>query len=262
MVRANRDQEDQQKRHRVPQELKLWYKSSAFLVIGHWSSVIGRLEGSHSGLVRRLGKAVSGKPDRGFESPILRMKNIVLFGDSLFGRFGREYMLRLESLLPNSTIYNCAAGGCDTRDGLKCADFIATLESDVVCLSFGVNDSNPFKGQPVPIEEFESNLDSIIKAFSASTVILFPCPPVHDPNDPDGTREFNEVLERYNQVIKDLAAKNGSQCINSKKIYGTLAEHNQEYHLEDGLHLNDLGYRTLIKQLAGLLQRDETIIGN
>ena len=31
-----------------------------------------QLEGSHSGLVRCLGKAVSGQPDREFESPTLR----------------------------------------------------------------------------------------------------------------------------------------------------------------------------------------------
>lgn len=38
------------------------------------------MEGSHSGLVRRLGKAVSGKLDRGFKSLTLRINNLLVTG--------------------------------------------------------------------------------------------------------------------------------------------------------------------------------------
>lgn len=118
------------------------------------------------------------------------MKSIVLFGDSLFGRFGRDYILQLEGAVKDSTVYNCAAGGFNTFDGLKRADFIAKLKTDYVCISFGANDCNPFKGQPVALEKFAQNLTSMIQSFTGSKIILFPCPPVYDPNDPVETKKL------------------------------------------------------------------------
>ena len=177
------------------------------------------------------------------------MKSIILFGDSLFGRFGREYILQLEEFVKDSTVYNCAAGGFNTRDGLNRADFIARLKADYVCISFGANDSSPFKGYPVSIEEFVQNLNSIIKSFSGSKIILFPCPPVYDPNDLVGTKKFNNILLQYNNVIKEIAVKSNSDLIDSETIYGDLLEKGENYHIEDGLHLNDLGYQKLIEEL-------------
>lgn len=182
------------------------------------------------------------------------MKNIVLFGDSFFGRFGREYILRLEGVAKNITVYNCAAGGFDTRDGLKRADFIARLKAEYVCISFGANDSSPFKGQSIPIEEFAKNLTSIIKSFVNSKVILFTCPPVYDPNDPMETKKINDIIYQYNVVIKDIATKTNLDCIDSETIYGKLLEKGENYHIEDGLHLNNLGYQVLIEELSRLIK--------
>lgn len=182
------------------------------------------------------------------------MKNIILFGDSLFGRFGRDYITQLEEAVKDITVYNCAAGGFDTRDGIKRADFIAQLKADYVCLSFGVNDSNPFKGQPVPLEEFIQKFTSIVQSFSSSKIILFPCPPVYDPKDPEGTKSFNDILNKYNEAIKDIAIKTDSEIIDSETVYGQLLKQGENYHLEDGLHLNDLGYQKLIESLARLIK--------
>lgn len=182
------------------------------------------------------------------------MKSVVLFGDSLFGRFGRDYILKLESAVENITVYNCATGGFNTSDGLKRADFISKLEADYVCLSFGANDSSPFKGQPVPLEEFAKNLFSIIKSFSGSKIILFPCPPVHDPNDPIETKNYNDLLVQYNKVVKDVALKTDSGFIDSQTIFGELLNKGENYHIEDGLHLNNLGYQKLLEELAKLIK--------
>ena len=182
------------------------------------------------------------------------MKSVVLFGDSLFGRFGRDYILQLEETVKDITVYNCAAGGFNTRDGLKRADFTAQLKADYVCLSFGANDSSPFKGQPVPLVEFANNLTSIIQAFADSKVILFPCPPVYDPSDPAETKNFNKVLIQYNAIIKDIAIKTNSELINSENVYGELLDKDEKYHIEDGLHLNNLGYQRLIEELIKLIK--------
>ena len=178
------------------------------------------------------------------------MKSIVLFGDSLFGRFGRDYILQLEGAVKDFTVYNCAAGGFNTCDGLKRADFIAKLKADYVCLSFGANDCNPFKGQPVALEEFAQNFKSMIQSFAGSKIVLLPCPPVYDPNDPVETKNFNDILAQYNAVVKDIAKKTNSDCIDSETIYGKLLEKGENYHVKDGLHLNELGYQKLIEELS------------
>ena len=181
------------------------------------------------------------------------MKNVVLFGDSLFGRFGRDCILQLEQKTKDTVVYNCAAGGFNTRDGIRRAGFIAKLHADYVCLSFGANDSNPFMGQAVPLEEFAENLATIVESFKGSRVILFPCPPVYDANDREGTKNFNDILARYNQAIKDAAQKTGSIRIDSEAVFGKLFHQGKNYHMEDGLHLNELGYQELIKELARLV---------
>lgn len=182
------------------------------------------------------------------------MKHIILFGDSLFSRMTRNYILQLESLLGDVMVHNCATGGFDTRDGKKRADFIATLHADYVCLSFGANDAGPFSGHPVPLEEFEKNLISIITSFKGSNIILFPCPPVNDPNDVVGTKEYNELLTVYNNTIITVAQKMHVQCIDSVTVYGRLMQAGENYHIEDGLHLNDVGYQMLLHELTNKMQ--------
>ena len=166
----------------------------------------------------------------------------------MFGRFGRKHILGMEEALKDAVVYNCAAGGFDTRDGLKRAAFTAKLKADYVCLSFGANDSNPFKGRPVPIAEFVDNYREIVGAFSGSRVIIFPCPPVRDFNDLKEAENFNAELVAYNAAIKILAEKTGVIWIDSQKIYGKSLAKGENYHIEDGLHLNDLGYRILIRE--------------
>lgn len=182
------------------------------------------------------------------------MKSVVLFGDSLFGRFGRSYILQLEEVVEHIIVYNCAAGGLNTRDGILRANFIGKLKADYVCLSFGANDSSSFNGQPVPLAEFTQNFVSIIQSFIGSKIILFPCPPVYDPNNPVETKKFNDVLSQYNSVIKDTAVKTNSSFIDSATIYGELLEKGDNYHTEDGLHLDDFGYQKLIAELAKLIK--------
>lgn len=181
------------------------------------------------------------------------VKSIVLFGDSLLGRFGKDLIIKLEKAVPNSMVYNCAAGGLNTVDGLKRAAFIAKLKPEYVILSFGANDSSPEEGRKVPERDFEKNYDAIIKSFSGSGVIIFPCPPADDPKDPMGTQSFNNTLARYNKIIRSVAKNNGAMLIDSERVYGDLLARGRNYHEEDGLHFNDEGYGVFIREVAKLV---------
>lgn len=182
------------------------------------------------------------------------MKSIVLFGDSLLSRMGRVNIHQLENNVDGLIVCNCAIGGINTRDAIKRMNLIAKIKPEYVCLSFGVNDGYPFHAEKVPIEEFVNNLISIIKVFDKSKIILFPCPPGYDANDPAGTKKFNDAMQEYNLKIKEVTQQTGARYIDSDLIYGKLAESNQNYHIEDGLHLNDLGYEILVAELSKIIK--------
>lgn len=182
----------------------------------------------------------------------MHTKSIVLFGDSLLGRFGKALIDKLEVVVKDITVYNCAAGGLNTQDGIRRADFIAKLKPDFVIFSFGANDCAPWKKQ-VPEKDFEKNYDSIIKSFSGSKMIVFPCPPANDPKDTEGTKQFNEILSRYNKIVYSVAKNNGVMLIDSEKVYNALLTSGNDYHEEDGLHLNDNGYAVFIKEVSALI---------
>ena len=182
------------------------------------------------------------------------MKSIVLFGDSLLSRMGRDYIHQLENNVDDLIVCNCAIGGLNTRDAIKRMNFIAKIKPDFVCLSFGVNDGYPFHTEKIPIDEFVNNLISIIKVFNESKIILFPCPPGYDANDLVETKKFNDVMQEYNSKIKEVAHQTGTHYIDSDLLYGKLQELDQNYHIEDGLHLNDLGYEILVAELSKIIK--------
>jgi len=177
------------------------------------------------------------------------MKTIILFGDSHLGHFGWRWMSKLETKLKNSTVYNCAAGGLNTKDGIKQAPFISKLKPDYVILSFGGNDAATWK-DGVPIKEFESNYNQIVESFNGSKVILFLPPPANDSKDAKGTEEYNESLLKYNKLIREISKRKKTGLIDSERIYGKLLDKGKNYHEEDGVHLNDKGYEILIKELV------------
>ncbi|HEY1645892.1 MAG TPA: hypothetical protein VGF75_06000, partial [Candidatus Saccharimonadales bacterium] len=68
------------------------------------------------------------------------MKKLVLYGDSLFAQAGKHRLTMFEEVLAGYDVYNCAAGGWNTNDCLKKAEYISKLEPDVLVISLGTND--------------------------------------------------------------------------------------------------------------------------
>lgn len=181
-----------------------------------------------------------------------KRKSVVLFGDSLLGRFGKSLIQQLENKLENTTVYNCAAGGLNTEDGVERADFISQLRPNYVVISFGANDCAPWKEQ-IPLEKFENNLQRIVESFSQAKVVMFLCPSASDFDDKEGTAQFNDLLQRYNDCATQVAIKNGASVIDSQRTYGELLKSGNDYHVGDGIHLNEVGYDILIEELVRLI---------
>jgi lysophospholipase L1-like esterase len=180
------------------------------------------------------------------------MKNLVLFGDSLLGRFGKDLIVDLETKVPGLKVYNCAAGGQNSKDGVDHVDYIAKLKPDYVVICFGSNDAAPWKKQ-IEISEYQENMSKILESFDESLVIGFPCPPANDPNDPNGTKEFNNLLREYNEAFKKVCESKSAQYIEVDKIFGELLKNGNDYHMGDGIHLDKLGYGVFIDKLVELI---------
>lgn len=69
-----------------------------------------------------------------------------------------------------------------------------------------------------------------------------------------GTENFNNNIDKYNQVIKELSIKYKVHFIDSKLIYGEFLDKGENYHIDDGMHLNEIGYQVLIEELSKLIK--------
>ena len=182
------------------------------------------------------------------------MKNLILFGDSHFGRMGQKRIAKLEALLANTLVHNMAAGGFTSTECILRSAYISNLHPDYICLSIGTNDCNILKGQPVSLEQFEKNIREICTNFVNITtntkIIVFPAAPVHDSNDIPTSEKFNAVLFEYNNALSRIALEFGYQTIDTKTAYLKHHDAGTIYLDEDGLHLNDFGYEVLIEEIA------------
>ena len=170
--------------------------------------------------------------------------NIVLFGDSLLGRFNKNLINQLEQTIPSSTAYNCAAGGWNSNDGMKRVEYIAKLNPNVVVLSFGANDTAPWKEQ-VALSTFIQNMEFMVRTFTKAKVIVLLCPHV-SVESPEQTKEFNNNLDVYNETIKRICDERHAAYIDSDELLGHLGD----YHEDDGVHLNQAAYDLIIEEIG------------
>jgi len=180
------------------------------------------------------------------------MKKLVLFGDSLFAQAGKHRVIMFEQALPGYDVYNCAVGGWDTNDCVSKAPYISKLKPDVLVISLGTNDAAPWK--QVPLEKFKENIPKIFNAFSASKVVYFLPTPVDEVKiaNTDKNRSIKGIKE-YHDAAKEVCEAHGVAYINSFEIFQPLLDSGKEYHIEDGVHFNDLAYKIITNELASIL---------
>lgn len=177
------------------------------------------------------------------------MRKLVLFGDSLIKNLNKEMCDEIGEKA-DVDVYNCAVGGWNSYDGVEKAPFIAGLKPELVVLSFGTNDSAPWK--KVELEKFKANLEQIFQSFSDAEKIFFLPPPVNEKLQTGGQRRLNSLVEEYYTVAKELCLSNKVKIMDSWQVFKPMLDSGQNYHDDDGVHFNDLGYKTLIDEIVKL----------
>lgn len=175
---------------------------------------------------------------------------IVLYGDSILAYLDKKKITSLEQAVSHETIvYNCSTGGFNTGDALNRAEFISKLSADIFVLSFGLNDSAPWK--QVSLDEFKENLEKMIKIFGSEKVV-FMAPPLIDEDKQEGDeKRTNSLLLEYINVTKQIAESNNCRFVDINPALETATE---EIHIEDGVHLTDLGNKIMLKTLGDILK--------
>ena len=181
------------------------------------------------------------------------MKKLVLFGDSLFAHLSKSYLLELEGRLKEYDIYNCAVGGWDSGDCVKKGPYIASLEADTVVISVGTNDASPWK--QVDINALKNNIISLIQIFNGSKLMFFLPPPINeDVLSKDSKRKSltNDLMKQYHDSIKEICVSQNVTYVDSWSVFMPMIESGNDYHVEDGIHLNEEAYDVLFDELKKL----------
>lgn len=177
---------------------------------------------------------------------------VLLFGDSMLGRFTRPKIAGLENAVDQPVlVLNGAAGGWDSNECALRAPVLARCAPAVVVLSLGANDCAPWR--QVPLDTFAQNLAAIRSAFAGASLVGFLPPTIREApatTDPDARApRSNAVLDRYRDVLRDTAGAHRS--LDTPRL---LDHRSDVVPLEDdGLHLTGQAYAALIPELAGLV---------
>ena len=171
--------------------------------------------------------------------------DIVLFGDSHLGRFGKSQVELLESLIPGSIVYNCAMGGATSEDGVVRAKFMGQLQPDVVIVSYKGNDVSPWK-KITPKEKYLQNMRAVFEAFPYSRKILFSSPDV-ELADATQTEKYNQRATKYAEALLPVCDELGVVIVHGQDVVSAM---NEVHHEPDGVHMTEPAYREVIYTLA------------
>lgn len=178
---------------------------------------------------------------------------LILFGDSHLAKFKTKYIKSIEENCVGLDVYNCAFGGATSDDGINKVSYISNLNPELVLLSFGTND---ILKNSTSDKQFITNLNKIIKSFNTSRVIVLIIPNVNDPDDINGTRDLNKIINIYNDEIQNYCKDNNLEYLNILENVEIKTGEKDLYHDNDGIHLNDTGYKTFVDILSNKINHD------
>jgi lysophospholipase L1-like esterase len=157
-----------------------------------------------------------------------------------------------KKLLNDSTVINRGIAGDNTFGVLARLEDIINLEPSKLFIKIGINDIS----QNIPVEIIVRNISDILKKVKAKSpatkIYIHSILPTNDnvKNEYPAAYNKNDIVNLVNKQLKKLAKKNKIIYININKLFrdkhGKL---NIKYAKPDGLHLNDLAYKTWVTLL-------------
>ncbi|MDZ7360056.1 MAG: SGNH/GDSL hydrolase family protein [candidate division KSB1 bacterium] len=194
---------------------------------------------------------------------------VIFFGDSIteVGIQPGGYIDRMRKMLAqkNLTDYQLIGAGVS---GNKVYDLYLRLEEDVlsqkpdwVFIYVGVNDVWHKKsfGTGTDADKFEKFYIAVIRKLQTNGIQVALCTPAVIGEKTDGKNELDADLNKFSQIIRNLAAKYDLPLCDLRRIFmDYLAQNNRENKekgllTNDGVHLNDAGNQLVAEQMLKII---------
>ena len=180
-------------------------------------------------------------------------KSIYFIGDSRTVAMGKYHYVSRDRIFAQNGLNHVDAetNAFLTMDGqnVTIAQAVGSAKPDVAVISFGVNgiawiDESKF------MEEYQKLLDMLVAASPDTRYIIQSIYPVSNECAQKDSRLSNDKIDRYNQGLYDLAAKNHMYYLSTSDVLkagdGSLL---CEYDSGDGLHLNGTAYAAIFQYI-------------
>jgi lysophospholipase L1-like esterase len=199
--------------------------------------------------------------------------HIVFFGDSITeaGVKPGGYITKIGEALQAKGVANqyeltgAGIGGNKVYDlYLRMDDDVLAKNPDIVVIWIGVNDvwHKTLAGTGTDADKFEKFYTAIINKLQAKKIRVILCTPSTIGEKSDFTNQQDGDLNKYSQVIRDLAKNYHCGLLDLRDIFHSYEQQNNPANKDrgiltvDGVHLNDQGNQLVaVKMLEVLLAK-------
>jgi lysophospholipase L1-like esterase len=201
-----------------------------------------------------------------------KKKKIIFFGDSITELAVKPggFILKIDSILVKNNLKNnydligSGVSGNKIYDlYLRLEDDVLSKDPDIVVIFIGVNDvwHKRLTGTGTDADKFERFYSAILKKLTDKNIKVIICTPAAIGEKTDFTNEQDGDLNKYCNIIRDIAAKNNLPLIDLRKIF---LEYNLKNNSEnkdrgiltrDGVHLDDKGNQLVADEMWKVISK-------
>ncbi len=194
---------------------------------------------------------------------------VIFFGDSITELGAKKekyvgYIIKMDSMLKAEKkdgqyeLIGSGIGGNKVYDlYLRFEEDVLAKNPDVVVIYIGVNDvwHKTLLGTGTDADKFEKFYQAIINKLSAKGIKAILCTPAVVGEKTDMSNQLDGDLNRYSNIIRDLAKKNNLPLVDLRKKFLDYLKDNNPKNEEkniltyDRVHMNDKGNQFIADQM-------------
>jgi lysophospholipase L1-like esterase len=203
-----------------------------------------------------------------------KKKRVIFFGDSITELGVKRdryvgYILKMDSMLKlekKDDQYELIGSGISGNKVydlyLRMEDDVLSKNPDIVVIYVGVNDvwHKTLLGTGTDADKFEKFYQAIIDKLKARNIKIILCTPAVVGEKNDMSNPLDGDLNRYSNIIRDLAKKNNLALIDLRKKFIDYLDKNNPENKEkevltyDRVHMNDKGNQLLANFMLSALK--------
>ncbi len=204
-----------------------------------------------------------------------KKKKVIFFGDSITELGVKKdryvgYILKMDSMLKvekKSDEWELIGSGISANKVydlyLRMEDDVLSKDPDIVVIYVGVNDvwHKTLLGTGTDADKFEKFYQAIIKKLKDRNIKVLLCTPAVVGEKNDMSNPLDGDLNRYSNIIRDLAKKNDLPLIDLRKKFQEYLSKNNPENKEkevltyDRVHMNDKGNQFLADAMWDALKK-------